>query len=165
MTSIQKRKNSMFVVGLVLLDVVVKLIINLSSMGKKIINNKYLGFYPKLNTEQLSVFNNEWGMDISLSLLILLNLFVLIVFVLIEKWMKQKFQEEKFIEYTVNCLYAGIICSLIDKIFWGGSLDYIVIFERIVDLKDIYLVLSLYFYFIAAIKETMNGKKNKDQKA
>jgi signal peptidase II len=48
-----------------------------------------------------------------------------------------------FVIYT-----AGSFCSLIDTIFWGGSLDYILFrfFPYIFDLKDVYLTCSPLFF-------------------
>lgn len=37
---------------------------------------------------------------------------------------------------------AGTICSAIDKMFWGGSLDYVGLFDWFVfDLKDVYITI------------------------
>jgi len=37
-------------------------------------------------------------------------------------------------------IIAGIICKIIDDIFWGGSLDYIKFFDWFIfDLKDVYI--------------------------
>ena len=45
-------------------------------------------------------------------------------------------------------ILAGVICSLIDKLFWKGSLDYILFFSKIVDLKDIYMFIGLFVCII-----------------
>jgi len=37
-------------------------------------------------------------------------------------------------------LFSGAICSLIDKVFWNGSLDYILVKGLFTfDLKDVYI--------------------------
>jgi signal peptidase II len=39
-------------------------------------------------------------------------------------------------------LFSGEICSTVDKIFWGGSLDYVLVEGFFIfDLKDVYLSL------------------------
>ena len=50
---------------------------------------------------------------------------------------------------------AGSICSLIDKLFWGGSLDFIQIpLFFTFDLKDCYLSLAvLIFVFLSMYHE------------
>jgi signal peptidase II len=60
--------------------------------------------------------------------------------------------------YTIGT--AGILCSLIDKLFWKGSLDYIKIESLFTfDLKDFYLSSSIvlflfcYYKYKIALKE------------
>ncbi len=44
---------------------------------------------------------------------------------------------------------TGALCSLIDKIFYGGSLDFIGISDLfIADIKDIYINLGLLFFIM-----------------
>lgn len=54
---------------------------------------------------------------------------------------------------------AATICSLFDKIFWGGSLDFILFFRYIIDVKDIYLYIGgimgiILFLYRYEIKKT-----------
>ena len=49
-------------------------------------------------------------------------------------------------------IFAGALCSLIDKIFYGGSLDFIGISNLfIVDIKDIYINLGILFFIISIV--------------
>ena len=46
-------------------------------------------------------------------------------------------------------IFAGALCSLIDKIFYGGSLDFIGISNLfIADIKDIYINLGILFFIV-----------------
>lgn len=55
-------------------------------------------------------------------------------------------------------LLSGAFCSLIDKIFFGGSLDYILLFDWFIfDLKDCYISGAEVLFAFALIK---NYKKN-----
>ena len=48
-------------------------------------------------------------------------------------------------------LFCGALCSLIDKVFYGGSLDFIGISNLfIADIKDIYINLGLYFFLLGS---------------
>ena len=50
-------------------------------------------------------------------------------------------------------IFAGALCSLIDKVFYGGSLDFIGISDLfIADIKDIYINLGLLFFIMATYK-------------
>lgn len=50
-------------------------------------------------------------------------------------------------QYLLNamlvCYIAGIFCAFIDVVFWGGSLDYIGIFDWFIfDMKDVYFAVG-----------------------
>lgn len=58
---------------------------------------------------------------------------------------------------SVNILYifgmAGAFCSLIDKIFWGGSLDFLQIGQLFIcDLKDCYLTVTECYILVIGIR-------------
>ena len=71
-------------------------------------------------------------------------------------------------------IFTGALCSFIDKVFYGGSLDFIGISDLfIADFKDIYINLGLLFFIMAAytsgyfkedeettIKDDLNSLKN-----
>ena len=49
-------------------------------------------------------------------------------------------------------IFSGSLCSLIDKIFYGGSLDFIGISNLfIADIKDIYINLGILFFIISIV--------------
>lgn len=44
---------------------------------------------------------------------------------------------------------CGVLCLLIDKVFYGGSLDFIGICNLfIVDIKDLYINLGIFFFVL-----------------
>lgn len=48
--------------------------------------------------------------------------------------------------------FAGAICSFIDSLFWGGSIDYIRLFTWFTfDLKDCYISAVLVLIVISAV--------------
>ena len=50
-------------------------------------------------------------------------------------------------------IFAGALCSFIDKVFYGGSLDFIGISDLfIADLKDIYINIGLLFFIMSCYK-------------
>ena len=56
---------------------------------------------------------------------------------------------------------SGALCSLIDKIFYGGSLDFIGISNLfIADIKDLYINLGLFFFIILIYKEDFLNDDN-----
>lgn len=145
-------KKIFFTGLLVLIDQLTKIIISSFFMGFKKVFHDFIGFTPYLNTSQLSIFNNELDMDLSNVYLSLINVLIIDVLVLLYLYLKKHSNQTSIrnINFMFVFMMAGTSCSLIDKIFWGGSLDYIRILSKIVDLKDIYLVCGLVFYFLWA---------------
>ena len=139
---------------LVLIDVFVKVVIDMSYMSKKVLVNDKLGFYPFLNVDQLSIFNNELDLNVSLAFLIFINiLFIIFICALIYMHHKKSENTSQFMFWGLYLILAGTVCSLIDKVFWGGSLDYILIGSKIVDLKDIYMCIGFCIYLVFTLHQ------------
>lgn len=98
-----------------------------------------LGFRPYLNTAQLSVFNRELGLNVGIWPLILINIAAIPFMLFIQKKFTREEKHGRELLFWSTIVEAGLICSLFDKFVWGGSLDYILLFSSIVDLKDIYM--------------------------
>ncbi len=148
-----KRKQGIYSIAfLVAVEVLIKIIIDLFFMNKKVLICDKFGFRPFLNVDQLSIFNNELDLHVSLAVLIFINIFF-IIFVCVLIYMQHKKSENisRFMVWGLYFILAGTVCSLIDKVFWGGSLDYILIGLKIVDLKDIYMCVGFCVYFIFAL--------------
>lgn len=133
-------------------------------MEVKAVFHDFIGFSPYLNTAQLSIFNNEFGMNLSNIVLCVLNVAIIILVVLFYLYSKKHSEQSDIqrLDLMFIFLLSGTCCSLIDKIFWGGSLDYIRIMSVIIDLKDIYLVLGAFFYFSWAFNSILS-KRNKNK--
>lgn len=140
---LKAKKNIIFFSTMVLFDVLIKILIDNFFMENKFYLNSKLGFVPFLNTEQLSIFNNELGLDVSLKCLIMINLIGAVAIIFARNVLKKEKEWNRVIDVGTLMVFTGVFCSLIDKIFWGGSLDYILLFSRILDLKDIYLFAGL----------------------
>lgn len=69
--------------------------------------------------------------------------------------------------YSSIFIISGAICSCIDVIFWGGSIDYIELFHWFIfDLKDFYITISsvlmvLYVMFFIRDYIKLNKKERK----
>ncbi len=127
--------------------------------------HSFIGFSPYLNATQLSIFNNELNMSLSNVFLGVLNVLIIILVIFLYLYLKKHSSQEnvRYLNSMFTFLLAGTICSLIDKIFWGGSLDYIRILSKIVDLKDIYLLIGFVFYFVLAFK--LKSKSNESRQS
>jgi signal peptidase II len=62
-------------------------------------------------------------------------------------------KSKKFIHYFLVFAIAGTICSTIDTVFRGGSIDYIGLFDWFIfDLKDMYLNIGIAFLLLYNIQ-------------
>lgn len=138
---------------LVLLDQCIKLIIDRYWFNSTftIINN-FLRFRPIINVNlswggnYFEILSNPWVVNT-------LNIVVILVVIFGYRHYKQtlnKYEPWPTIIYVL--LMAGSICSLIDKLFWGGSLDFIQIpLFFTFDLKDCYLSVALTIFVLLSM--------------
>mgnify|MGYP001570106883 CR=1 FL=1 len=65
---------------------------------------------------------------------------MIILMCLFYHYLTMELGNNKIINVMFAFLFSGAICSLIDKIFWNGSLDYILVNGLFTfDLKDVYI--------------------------
>ncbi len=79
-------------------------------------------------------------------------------------YLKRKYNDNKLVDPSMILYTSGAVCSLIDKIFWSGSLDYILFFRQISDLKDIYLLAGGVMIIVFMIRQDIEDKKGKANK-
>lgn len=140
---------------LVIIDQLVKLIVAQQFMTYEFdMVGTLLRFRPIKNTDMsyggnfITILSNPW-------ILILFNIFVVFLFISGYFMYKQKQTTHTSIFVKIILVFglAGSICSLIDKIFWGGSIDFIQIPNFFIfDLKDCYLTISEILFVVLAIR-------------
>lgn len=125
---------------LVTFDQAVKIIINSFFRYNtfKLIDG-IIGFRPTLNTKG-SWANSQWGLGISFTFLIIINIIFIPFIIEIYRFYRHSYMESKIINASYLLILSGAVCSLLDKVCWGGSLDFISVWKLFVsDTKDIYL--------------------------
>lgn len=140
----------------------IKIIIKLFFFDKnfEIIHN-FISFEPIINT-QGSWLNARFGLNVGFSILIFLNIIALILFVEFYRYYLSKNNKSFWADMSFLFITAGALCSLIDKIFYGGSLDFIGISDLfIADVKDIYINLGVLFFVMLIYKSDF--LKDEDQ--
>jgi signal peptidase II len=77
---------------------------------------------------------------------------LLLISMAVYDFLRYQYHIGKLEKTIFTFLFAGEFCSLIDKIFWGGSLDYVLLEHFFIfDLKDVYLtVFEILFISCAA---------------
>lgn len=158
MKKIIKNKNEVpkiMILFLVILEQGIKIIVKAYYGVKVPIIENILYFAPVLNDNYSyinSLFSLGWGRIFH----ILLVIFVLFFSYYAFKYLEAKAIRNSMINIIKIFLFAGTICSLIDKVFWNGSLDYILLKGFFVfDLKDCYLTIFEVLVIMLMIK---NGK-------
>jgi signal peptidase II len=129
--------------------------------NKKYFFDRRFGFVPYLNKDQLSIFNNEMNLNLSLFTLILINIASIIIIAYLYNYIKKREYTNSLFENAFIMLTAGVVCSFIDKITLGGSLDYILFFKHIHDLKDFYLYIGFILIIIYMITNLIHEKRSK----
>ena len=140
-------KKSLFFLSLILfiIDQSAKIIIRIFFFKKSfyIISN-LLSFNPIINTKG-SWLNVRFNININFIMLILINFIALFLFYEIYKYYNNYYKKNFFVDLCYIFIIAGSACSLIDKIFYGGSLDFIGISNLfIADFKDIYINMAIF---------------------
>lgn len=109
-----------------------------------------LSFHPIINS-QGSWLNVRFGTSVSFPFLIITNIIAIFLIVEIYRYFSHKGNKSFLYDMTFIFLFCGALCSLIDKIFFGGSLDFIGISNLfIADIKDLYINLGLYFFILSS---------------
>lgn len=164
------RTAAAVVLSAVLTDMAIKAVVtkHLADVRFMLIKN-VLGFKLNINRTQMGL-NNElanFGIRISDKANIVLNIFVVIAAVWFLYDMNKKEYQGK-IFFVCSCLFtSGAVCSLLDKLIWGGSPDYIYLFRRyIIDLKDIYIygsiIIGIIVYIRNGIIKRMDSKTERE---
>lgn len=154
-----KRLNMIIsIIFLAAADQVVKIIVNRNYMDLRFNITSWLGLHPHLNTDQMSILNNEFNLNVDHRILIIIEIVLFIALAFFYLYIERKYPSIQLVNgISIILLMAGILCSLMDLVFWGGSLDYILLFSKIIDLKDVYLfvggIMFLVLSLVMAIKE------------
>jgi signal peptidase II len=151
------------VVVLVAIDQAVKVVINSKWLDARIpILPPYLYFEPMFNRDY-SWVNSMLQLGISKGIHIAIVLIMGIFIYLFYKYLNQKIGPSNIINVLFAFIFSGTICSLVDKVFWDGSLDYILVNGFFTfDLKDAYINIFIGLLIISLLLGSKDLKKIDD---
>ena len=138
-----KRPKFITIIGLlVFLDQCIRLYINHNLIDKNFnILSDYIQFKPHLNV-QYSWINSLFNLGINRTIHIISAMLILAFLCLVYIFVRTMYIRIQLIEVVFILTFGASICSLIDKMFWGGSLDYISLKGLFIfDLKDLYITI------------------------
>ena len=136
---------------LILTDQITKIIIQNFFFVKRfeIIPN-FLSFHPIINTKG-SWLNVRFNTGINFPILIILNIIAIFLFIEFYRYYTYLGNKSFWSDLCFLTISSGCICSLIDKVFYGGSLDFIGISNLfIADFKDIYINIAIFAFILTA---------------
>lgn len=140
----RKRQMITIITGLCVFDQIIKLVIQHVCFDVHLsIFGDWLGFYPIINTKQ------SWGGTFlpflsNPIIAISLNIFLMIIIHSMYVFYTKSVKPSKLYNSIYLLFMAGSICSLIDKLCWGGSLDYVAFLDWFIfDVKDCYLSFAI----------------------
>ncbi len=137
----KNRKNIwVAIIILIIIEQGIKVIINNNFLDSNVpIISPWIFFNPMFNRDY-SWFNSMLKLGIGKWVHIVGVAVILILAFLFYRSITKKNTKALLIDVAFAFLFSGGICSLIDKIFWNGSLDYIQLKGYFTfDLKDVYI--------------------------
>lgn len=150
-----------FTAALFIIEQGIKLIINQNYLeaNDAIIDN-FLYFNPMFNRDY-SWINSLFQLGVSKWLHVVMVLVIVIFVFLIYQFIDHKGYNTKTVSTAFAFLLAGGTCSLIDKIIWNGSLDYIYLQGHFTfDLKDVYINVFIGLVVLMFIFDHQGIRKN-----
>lgn len=137
---IENKKTWIAVLILVTIEQVVKIIINNHFLDKKVPILPPLIYFKPMFNRDYSWFNSMLQLGVGKWIHISIVAILSILIYLFYQYINKQFGTSKIINIMYGFIFSGAICSLIDKIFWNGSLDYILLNVFFTfDLKDVYI--------------------------
>jgi signal peptidase II len=142
---------------------------------KWIINARYLDrtfpifppllYYQPVFNRDYSWFNSMLKLGIGKWVHIAFVLLLILLIVLFYCFIRRQMGPGRWLDTMFIFLMSGALCSLIDKVFWNGSLDYILLKGFFTfDLKDIFINVFIGLAAIGSIRYRERLKEMDDTK-
>lgn len=137
---IENKKTWLGILILITIEQTIKIIINNSFFDKRFPLLPPLLFFEPMFNRHYSWFNSMLQLGIGKWVHIALVGIMIILIYLFYQYLNKQFGANKVVNIMFAFIFSGAICSLVDKVFWNGSLDYILVNGLFTfDLKDVYI--------------------------
>lgn len=157
----KKKVFFIFTATLFAIDQIIKLIINQNYLhaNDAIIEN-VLYFNPMFNRDY-SWINSLFQLGVSKWLHVLMVAIIVLMVFLVYMFIDHKGYNTKVVSTAFAFILAGGTCSLVDKMFWNGSLDYIYLKNYFTfDLKDVYINVFIGLIILMFLFDHQGMRKN-----
>ncbi len=117
-------------------------------------------YFQPLHNTKLSWINLLLGTNAGFLPHVITNMIILILLAWGHRYAESIRRIPQPVEYSFIFILAGAICSVIDKIFWGGSLDFIGLFSWFIfDTKDLYITIGITIFAVYALAYSFKNPK------
>lgn len=106
---------------------------------EKILLNKFFGWQPFANT------GAAFGLPVPMAVITVISILIITLFIFLLT-RDNKIKNDFWIFGFLSLATAGAISNLIDRIFYGHTVDYILIFTGIINLADVLIVAGIVGY-------------------
>ena len=161
---VNKFSKVFMVLVLILLDQIIKIVVKAHYDSNISMVKNILYFKPVLNTDY-SWLNSIFEFGTGRIIHIVGTIFFILIIYFGYKFYNHKYGKSLKSNILEVFCFGAAVCSLMDKIFWNGSLDYIMINGLFTfDLKDCYITIWEVSMFISLILNwekvnKINGKE------
>lgn len=146
------KKNFVFILILIVIDQFTKLLIwhNYINVDAELLSG-IIFFRPVQNTHFTWMFN-ILDYKSPILLMIIIQIFALVIVSLSYRYLSYLWiKGQRFLNGMLIFFVAVIICSFVDVVFWGGSLDFMRLFDWFTfDFKDVYSKIGTAFLLFYA---------------
>lgn len=103
----------------------------------------FVYFSPLFNRDY-SWLNSLFDLGVGKAAHIIITGIIILLIISVYLFISNTYKKNKLFHCSFAFLFAGSMCSFIDKVFWDGSLDYIQLTGLFTfDLKDVYLNIAI----------------------
>ncbi len=150
----QNKKTWVLIAILIAADQGVKLFINAHFLGDTApVFPPVLYFSPVFNTDY-SWFASMLDLAVSKWLHAAVVGFLLVIITLFYRFLNLRLGRDTTVNILFAFLFSGAMCSLLDKVFWNGSLDFIMINGLFTfDMKDVYISVFIGLVLLFLLKK------------
>lgn len=160
----KSKKVLYWILFLILIEQSIKIIINNCFLNKSASIIPHFLYFEPLFNKDYSWVNSLLQLGVGRWIHITIVALMILLLFLIYSYLNHKKPAGKMINVMFTFLLSGALCSLIDKVFWDGSLDYIMLKGFFTfDLKDIYIDVSMGIIILLAVTKNKELEKSSEK--
>ena len=148
--------------ALVVIEQVIKLLISRYFAGDDLVLIPGALYFSPVQNTHMNWFGSLAGIQMPVFIMVIMEVVIFILVLLAHRYFSCLTKNESRLPAVFATIsMAAITCAFIDNVFWGGSLDYIGLFNWFVfDLKDVYIDIGLILFVALSFRTDASGKQD-----